>query len=69
MPWVLVFFIASVSNVTPVTVPMANEKLCRDAVEQLKAAYQKTQSVNYLARGRNVFRCAEGLSVEGLRPA
>ena len=42
MPWVLVFFIASVSNVTPVTVPMANEKLCRDAVEQLKAAYQKT---------------------------
>jgi hypothetical protein len=55
MPWMLVFVFASVSNVsnvaTPVTVPMATEKLCKEAVIKLKDAYKQMQSVNYVVLG------------------
>jgi hypothetical protein len=53
MPWVLVFFVASLAgaNVAPITVPMASEKLCRQSLEKLIAMYQKTESTHYAVAG------------------
>ena len=53
MPWVLVFFVASLSgaDVAPVTIPMASQKLCEDALEKLKSMYQQTQSTHYAVTG------------------
>jgi hypothetical protein len=53
MPWVLVFLVASLSgaNVAPVTVPMASEKLCKEALEKLKGMYQQTESTHYAVTG------------------
>jgi hypothetical protein len=53
MPWVLVFFVGSLtgSYVAPVTIPMASEKLCQVSLEKLKAMYKETQAANYAVAG------------------
>jgi len=56
MPWVLVFFVASLSgaNVAPVTIPMASEKLCKEALDKLKRMYLETESTHYGIAGQCV---------------
>jgi hypothetical protein len=56
MPWVLVFFVASLTgaNVAPVTIPMASEKLCTEALSKLNSLYQQTESTHYAVAGQCV---------------
>jgi hypothetical protein len=53
MNWMFIFIIASSTTtdkvVTPITVPMATERLCEAAKTKMMALYQKTQSTNFLA--------------------
>jgi hypothetical protein len=56
MPWVLVFFVASLSgaDVAPITIPIASEKLCREALEKLTSMYKETDSIHYAIAGQCV---------------
>jgi hypothetical protein len=55
MGWVLIFILASVTEtdkvVSPITVPMATEKLCEEAKTKLTEAYKRTESPNFLIVG------------------
>jgi hypothetical protein len=54
MPWVLVFFVASLTGagVAPLTIPMASEKLCKEALEKLKRTYVESEPVHYQIAGQ-----------------
>jgi hypothetical protein len=54
MPWVLVFFVASLTgaDVAPVTIPMASEKLCNESLDKLNHLYQQTESTHYAIAGQ-----------------
>jgi len=55
MDWILIFFVVSLTAtdkvVSPVTVPMATEKLCDEAKAKLTEDYKQTQSVNFMVVG------------------
>jgi hypothetical protein len=48
--------VASLSgaNVAPVTIPMASETLCKQALQKLKGMYQETDSTHYAVAGQCV---------------
>lgn len=54
MEWMLVFVIVSMTSdrvASPITVPMATEKLCDEAKAKLMEAYKKTQPENFFVVG------------------
>ena len=54
MEWMLVFVIVSMTSdrvASPITVPMATEKLCEEAKAKLTEAYKNTQPANFYVVG------------------
>jgi len=57
MEWMLVFVIVSLTSdrvASPITVPVATEKLCEEAKVKLEEAYKKTQPEHFYVVGECV---------------